>query len=68
MVSRIFASHSEEQAFHWIGAATVTLWSTLPHEVQEAIATRALEMADADGGAQIKAFAQQGNGERGPRP
>jgi hypothetical protein len=59
MVTRIFAQHHEEQAFHWIGAATVTLWSTLPPEVQEAIVQRALAMGDPDAGTQIRAFTQR---------
>ncbi|HZP20715.1 MAG TPA: hypothetical protein VFB16_10980 [Bauldia sp.] len=67
MISRIFAEHREEQAFHWIGAATVTLWPTLPPEVQEVIVKRALEMADAEDGAEIKAFVKQQGGEPSPR-
>jgi hypothetical protein len=59
MVTRIFAQHHEAQAFHWIGAATVTLWSTLPPEVQEAIVQRALAMGDPEAGPQIRAFTQR---------
>jgi hypothetical protein len=64
MVARIFAQHHEADAFHWIGAATVTLWSTLPREVQEAIVKRALEMGDPDAGLQIKAFTEGRNNHR----
>jgi hypothetical protein len=68
MVTRIFAQHHEAQAFHWIGAATVTLWSTLPHDVQEAIVQRALAMGDADDGAQIRAFTGQQSQNETERP
>jgi hypothetical protein len=56
MVARIFAQHHEAQAFHWIGAATVTLWSTLPPEVQESIVQRALAMGDPESAEHIRAF------------
>ena len=62
MVTRIFAQHGEAEAFHWIGAATVTLWSTLPKDVQEAIVQRALAMGDTEAGVQIRAFTQSPNG------
>jgi hypothetical protein len=67
MVTRIFAQYHEAQAFHWIGAATVTLWSTLPPEIQEAIVQRALAMGDPDAGAQIKAFTQREQRGQTPR-
>jgi hypothetical protein len=67
MVTRIFAQHHEAQAFHWIGAAVVTLWSTLPADVQEAIVQRALAMGDPDAGAQIKAFTEQRNPQGGSK-
>jgi hypothetical protein len=63
MVTRIFAHYGEEQAFHWVGAATVTLWATLPKDVQEAIVNRALEMADTESGSHIRAFTNGRNGE-----
>jgi hypothetical protein len=65
MVTRIFAQHHEAQAFHWIGAATVTLWSTLPHDVQEAIVQRALTMGGADAEPQIRAFTEEGSAANG---
>jgi hypothetical protein len=67
MVTRIFAQHHEAQAFHWIGAATVTLWSTLPHDVQEAIVQRALAMGGVDAEPQIKAFTDGRNIEKSQR-
>ena len=58
MVQRVFTLLDEEQALHWIGAAVVTLWATVPFEVQESIVQRAIAMADGDVGArtQIEEF------------
>jgi hypothetical protein len=69
MVARIFAVHDEGAALHWIGAAVVSLWATIPHDLQESIVRRALAMAenDPDIDAQIKAFTKL-NGERATAP
>jgi hypothetical protein len=69
MISRILSTRDEAEAFHWIGASVVTLWSTLPYEVQEAIVQRALAMAsgDVEASSQINAFTQQRSGTQEAR-
>jgi hypothetical protein len=71
MVSRILTTHDEAEAFHWLGASVVSLWSTLPFDIQEALVERALEMSrgDIDAADQIKVFTNQRNGNgNAPRP
>jgi hypothetical protein len=65
MVNRIFTQLDEEQALHWLGAAVVSLWQTVPHDLQESIVQRALAMShgDEDAKAQIGHFTKAGKKE-----
>jgi hypothetical protein len=65
MVSRILSTYDEAEAFHWLGAAVVSLWTTLTAEAQEAIVQRALAMSHGDisAGEQIKAYTHRRNGK-----